>query len=170
MNYRIFTITLLMDKLGNRVHITLPPEDDEGNIEYKWNLANINSYKRNKLTSQMKWRVKESSDSNSALYILGIHDNGQLTGLARNDLIATYINLIDCASRVGLYTCLRSFRQIHSDYWALLQVFYHSRLKSEVKTDYDLPQVPNHDIPDYLCSICIKDGTSFRTSAYRPLQ
>ena len=141
-----------MDKLGNQVYLTLPPEDDEGNVEYKWNLARINSYKRNKLSSQMRWRVQEASDNNSALYILGVHDNGQLTGLDRTDLIATYINLIDCASKVGLYACLRMFRRTSGadTYWAILQVFHRPQAKCDVKFDHDLPRVPVHNIPKYL--------------------
>ncbi len=142
--------TSSQDHLGNRVHIILPPEDDNGNIEYKWKLVNINNYKRNRLTSQMRWRVRESSDNNSALYILGVHDNGQLTGLSRNDLITTYINLIDCATKIGMYTCLRCFRKINDmDYWAILQIFYF-KSNEKVRTDHSLPQIPKHDIPDYL--------------------
>jgi GTPase len=141
-----------MDKLGNHVHLTLPPEEDEGDVEYKWNLAKMNAYKHNKITSQMRWRVQEASENQSALYILGVHDNGQLTGLCRDDLTNTYVNLMDCASQVGLYTCLRLFKKIRGteSYWAILQVFDHPLKKRDVHSDYDLPQIPHHEIPDYL--------------------
>lgn len=144
-----------MDKLGNRVHITLPPEDDEGNVEYKWNLATVNKYKLNKLTSQMRWRVHEASDSKSALYIIGVHDKGQLSGLTLSDLKLTYLTLINCASKVELYTCLRVFKELGTTkrYWGILQVFDHSVPKKEIHMDYDLPVIPDHKLPDYITDL-----------------
>jgi len=141
-----------MDKLGNHIYSTLPPENDNGDVEYKWNLAHMDKYKRSKITSQMRWRVKDSSRKQSALYILGVHDNGQLTGLNRNDLIATYTNLMDCANKLGLFTCLRRFKQFSDSgaYWAIMQVFEHPVSKCNIHTDYDLPPVPEHPLPDYL--------------------
>ncbi len=141
-----------MDKLGNRIHLTLPPEDDDGDVEYKWNLARMNDYKRTKITSQMRWRVEEASGNQSTLYVLGVHDNGQLTGLCRDNLIATYTNLVDCAGKIGLYTCLRRFGRINESdsYWAIMQVFSHPMLKCNIRTDHDLPQIPQHPIPEYI--------------------
>lgn len=146
-----------MDKLGNRVYATLPPEDDEGCIEYKWSLAKVNSTKHNKLTSQMKWRVCQASNSYSALYILGIHDNGQLTGISRKDLIATYLNLLDCAREGNLYGCVRKFQRFRDSekYWAILQIFHNTerdvyrQQKKSAHSDLDLPHIPNHKLPTF---------------------
>lgn len=141
-----------MDNMGNRVHKTLPPENDEGDIEYKWSLAKMDSYKRNKITSQMRWRVKETSDQQSALYILGVHDNGQLTGLPLNNLVDTYVNLMECANRVGLYTCILYFKKnpAADTFWAILQVFECSLDKGDVHDDSFIPKIPYHVIPEYL--------------------
>ena len=138
-----------MDKLGNYIYNTLPPEDDYGDVEYKWSLASMNDYKRSKITSQMKWRILEESEHQSVLYILGIHDNGDLTGLPRSDLIATYVNLMDCAQSIDMFTCLRKFERLgDSKYWAVMQVF--KRPPCSVKCDQDLPDVPYHNLPEYI--------------------
>ena len=145
-----------MDRLGNHVHLTLPPEEDDGDIEYKWDLATIKDYKHHKITSQMRWRVRESSDIGSALYVLGIHDNGHLTGLCLENLIATYLNLMDSARQIGMYTCIRLFKNISGTdrYWAVLQVFDRQQpCKThpfQNYTDELVPHIPEHNIPEYL--------------------
>lgn len=123
---------------------TLPPENDNGNVEYKWNLAQMNKYKRFKITSQMRWRVQEESDQESALYVIGVHDDGNVQGLCRNDFVSTFINLMDCAQNLGFYTCLRALNKINDNYWAVLQVF-----KAHI-IDEGIPVVPKHTLPDYL--------------------
>ena len=133
-----------MDHFCNNIHLFLPPEDDEGCIEYKWSLVNINKARRAKISSQMRWRVKVASDINSALYVLGVHDGGELTGLDRKDILASYANLMECATTVGLCTCLRRLKCIKEEkYWAIVQVFVKYGNK-------ELPIVPAHQIPDYL--------------------
>lgn len=143
-----------MDKLGNPVYLTLPPEDDEGCIEYKWNLSGIDRYKRNKLISQMRWRVCQSTNY-SALYIIGVHDNGQVTGLSFSDFTTTYVNLLDCANVAKLYTCLLFLRRFggRKSYWGVVQVFSCIAPKKKLCSDIDLPSIPTHEIPNYLLRI-----------------
>ena len=132
--------------------MSLPPENDNGNVEYKWRLTKLNTWKRNKLISQMRWRVLETVDDQSALYILGVYDNGELSGLPRDDLIITWLNLMDCATMLGLYTCLRHLGTLGSTntYWAIMQIFRHPTPKRDIKFDHDIPNPPNHIIPDYI--------------------
>ena len=141
-----------MDKLGNYIYATLPPEENEGCIEYKWDLEKINHTKYNKLTSQMKWRVCQASGNYSALYILGIHDGGQLTGLSKDKIIATYLNLLDCASSANLYLCMRKLSRIENSdrYWAILQIFHSSKKLHYTQSDLNLPLIPKHLLPSFL--------------------
>ena len=65
-----------------------PPENDEGNKEYKWNLIprffdNIKK-KCNKLASQMKYRLYEGDGK--AVYLIGVTDDGKSIGLCEHDL------------------------------------------------------------------------------------
>lgn len=137
----------MMDPMGNLIYTTLPPEDDDGFIEYKWNLAKTDGYKNNKIISQMKWRVLQAGDNKSAIYILGIHDNGNLTGLSRAALNATYTTLADCASRARLCSCIMAYKNIpHTDkYWAVLQIFIYRKAHSD-----DIPNAPLQELPEYI--------------------
>ena len=65
-----------------------PPENDEGNKEYKWNLIprffDDIKKKCNKLASQMKYRLYEGDGK--AVYLLGVTDNGKSVGLTEDNL------------------------------------------------------------------------------------
>lgn len=53
----------------------LPPEiDDEGNIEYKRHLLNLDDDRMDQLATQMKWRIAEGN--NEAIYYIGVSDDG----------------------------------------------------------------------------------------------
>ncbi len=54
--------------------MTLMPENDEGNTEYKRYLINLDSNRLEQLSTQMKWRLAEGE--NEAIYYLGIDDDG----------------------------------------------------------------------------------------------
>ena len=85
------------------------------------------------------------------MYIIGVHDKGQLTGLCWDNIIATYLNLMDSAREIGMHTCLRAFKKIGDDrYWAILQVFDTQSTVVAPYTDTDIPPIPKHNIPDYL--------------------
>ncbi len=65
-----------------------PPEDDDGNKEYKWKLSPKNfkdvSMKKEKLASQMKYRLYEGNGK--AIYLIGVTDSGISVGLSQNEL------------------------------------------------------------------------------------
>lgn len=62
----------------------LPPEVEKGNIEYKRELVNLETDRINHLASQMKWRLNEGNGK--AIYYIGIEDNGNFYGLAKNEI------------------------------------------------------------------------------------
>lgn len=137
-----------MDKLGNKVVHTLPPEDPYGDIEYKWDLSDINRTKKIKVMTQMRWRICEESETGSGLYVLGVHDNGQLTGIEYSRLIKTYIHLMSCAGEMNMSTCLRLIEKVgENNWWAVVQVF-----KRNI-CDTEIPKVPVHPLPEYLKTV-----------------
>ncbi|XP_076463579.1 GTP-binding protein 2-like [Babylonia areolata] len=77
----------------------LPPEEEEGNIEYKLKLVNPSPSRLEHLVTQMKWRLEEGNGE--AIYEIGVEDNGILTGLNEADLQASMSTLEKMASRLG---------------------------------------------------------------------
>lgn len=69
----------------------LTPEDDNGNIEYKRYLINIDDLRFEQLLTQMKWRLYEGN--NEAIYYIGVNNNGSLYKLKKNEIIESLFNL-----------------------------------------------------------------------------
>ncbi|CAE7601023.1 GTPBP2, partial [Symbiodinium pilosum] len=62
----------------------LPPENDEGCVEYKWRLGPEHSHRRvDRLATQMKFRLAEGSGK--AFYLLGVRDSGFAEGLSARE-------------------------------------------------------------------------------------
>lgn len=78
---------------------TLPPEEEEGNVEYKLKLVNPSPSRLEHLVTQMKWRLEEGNGE--AIYEIGVEDNGILTGLTSADLQASLATLEKMANRLG---------------------------------------------------------------------
>ena len=57
-------------------------ERDWGNIEYKIAFIDMTLQKIKKYATQLKYRVIEGSGT--AIYMLGVKDNGQIAGIAKN--------------------------------------------------------------------------------------
>lgn len=101
----------------------LPPEPEQGNIEYKLKLINPSSQRFEHLVTQMKWRLREGhgeaiyqiginsyNNCNFALFsfclfqyitYVGVEDNGRLAGLTKEEMKASLKTLKDMASRLG---------------------------------------------------------------------
>lgn len=77
----------------------LPPEAEEGNIEYKLKLVNPTQYRFEHLATQMKWRLQEGKGE--AVYQIGVEDNGMLVGLPEEDMAASLKTLHRLAKKVG---------------------------------------------------------------------
>ena len=67
--------------------LSLPPEIEEGHIEYKRKLSHPSPERYKKLVTQLNWRLGEGS--RMALYEVGVEDNGALAGLDAEDLAAS---------------------------------------------------------------------------------
>jgi GTPase len=100
----------------------LPPEAQEGNIEYKRFLSTFQLFKRttpekeeyklNKLITQMKWRVKEGSGT--GIYYVGVNDNGDFHDMTNIERIATLETLMKMIA--SLKYRITNFEQINNSY------------------------------------------------------
>jgi len=70
----------------------LPPEIEEGNIEYKRHLDHVKltDHKYKKLSSQLLWRIDQNVRrglQSEAIYYIGIDDNGYISGIDLDQII-----------------------------------------------------------------------------------
>uniref|UniRef100_UPI00358ECD2C GTP-binding protein 2 n=1 Tax=Myxine glutinosa TaxID=7769 RepID=UPI00358ECD2C len=77
----------------------LPPEAEEGNVEYKLKLVNPSHYRFEHLVTQMKWRLQEGRGE--AIYQIGVEDSGMIAGLSDNDMRASIKTLQHMADKLG---------------------------------------------------------------------
>lgn len=77
----------------------LPPEEEEGNVEYKLKLVNPSEFRVEHLVTQMKWRLEEGLGE--AIYEIGVEDSGFLAGLSDSELEASLATLRKMADRLG---------------------------------------------------------------------
>ncbi len=68
----------------------LNPEIEEGNVEYKRFLINIDSTRLEQLSTQMRWRLEEGD--NEAIYYLGVNDNASVYQMNQNEKEETLKN------------------------------------------------------------------------------
>ncbi|KAI5088946.1 GTP-binding protein 2, partial [Silurus meridionalis] len=97
-------------KKANEPPPFLPPEAEEGNIEYKLKLVNPTQYRFEHLATQLKWRLQEGRGE--AVYQIGVEDNGLLVGLTDNDMKASINTLRRMAERVGADITLLREREV----------------------------------------------------------
>ncbi|KAJ3258239.1 hypothetical protein HK103_003720 [Boothiomyces macroporosus] len=73
----------LLETAGHR----LPPEVEEGNIEYKLKLVDPTPERIDHLVTQLKWRLAEGGGE--AIYEIGVSDAGTLVGLNEQEMKAS---------------------------------------------------------------------------------
>jgi len=76
----------------------LEKEKDDGNIEYKRELLNLDDETITRRITQMKYRIYEGSGE--ALYFIGVTDNGILVGLNEEEYKQSITNLELIASKI----------------------------------------------------------------------
>ena len=87
--------------------LLFPNESYGGNIEYKLHLKYVNNNKYEKYSTQLKYRILEGRGT--AIYIIGIHDNGYVIGINKSEIDNTikkfnYIcNNVNCSIKTILY-------------------------------------------------------------------
>ncbi|XP_037637657.1 GTP-binding protein 2 [Sebastes umbrosus] len=91
----------------------LPPEAEEGNIEYKLKLVNPTQYRFEHLATQMKWRLQEGRGE--AVYQIGVEDNGLLVGLPEEDMRTSLKTLHKLAEKVGADITVLREREVDYD-------------------------------------------------------
>lgn len=79
--------------------LQLPPEVEEGNIEYKRKLVNPSPNRFEHLVTQMKWRLNEGGGE--AIYRLGVDDDGRISGLDTKELAYSLNTLQRMAKRLN---------------------------------------------------------------------
>lgn len=93
-----------MDTLNNIYNIDLQsiaPENDEGNIEYKYKLTNLTPEKITNRMTQMKYRINEGSGE--AFYYIGVMDDGTLLGLSEAEYTESVKNLYQIATNIECF-------------------------------------------------------------------
>ncbi|GAB0097647.1 GTP-binding protein 2 [Sergentomyia squamirostris] len=80
----------------------LPPEPQNGNVEYKLKLINPSQMRFEHLVTQMKWRLREGHGE--AVYEIGVSDSGQLHGLDDADMDTSLRTLTQMADKLGATT------------------------------------------------------------------
>eukprot|EP01036_Dinobryon_divergens_P026764 gene26764-35450_t len=74
-------------------------EKEEGNREYKFKLTGLTDEQRNHRITQLNWRLNEGNDS--AVYLIGVEDNGNQLGISDEELKESLRNLKYMADQVG---------------------------------------------------------------------
>jgi GTPase len=79
--------------------LILPPESDDGCIEYKLKLSDLNDFEIQKKMSQLQYRMNEGNGE--AIYYLGVKDNGTIIGLEEKEHEESVNNLKLIASKIN---------------------------------------------------------------------
>lgn len=77
---------------------SMPPEIEEGNVEYKLKLKPETEQRRQNLTSQLRWRLTEHGE---CYYVIGVDDDGTIVGIFSRDLDESLTNLEGMCRDVG---------------------------------------------------------------------
>ncbi|CAL8389880.1 unnamed protein product [Arctogadus glacialis] len=109
----------------------LPPEAEEGNIEYKLKLVAPTPQRFEHLATQLKWRLQEGGGE--AVYQIGVEDNGMLVGLSQEDMKASLHTLQRMAEKVGADITVLREREVE----------YKSDRKSRKITEVLVRKVPD---------------------------
>lgn len=91
----------------------LPPEPQEGNIEYKLKLVSFDSHRLEHLITQMNWRLQEGQGE--ALYEIGVEDCGKLSGVSDEELKTSLATLKTMADRLGASITIVCERNLGND-------------------------------------------------------
>lgn len=102
--------------------MNLPPEVEEGGVEYKLQLTPLFLLPRKRaesLATQMRWRVRESP-SGYATYFIGVNDDGFAQGLLSEKLECSLTTLSAVAELAGaeIVSIIRRPAQIPCNYFA----------------------------------------------------
>lgn len=123
-----------MDSLYDKSNNKFYPENQGGNIEYKWRLDTKNELGHKKLISQMMWRINEGYEiygEKKAGYLLGVYDNGKLGKLSVDELIKSINILKNIISKIELIILNEEIKQINDSY-----IYYCDIIQKNIEIKY----------------------------------
>lgn len=82
-----------------------PRESESGCIEYKYKLVNLSTAQKERLSSQMKFRLLSDDEYGQAIYDIGLTDDGFALGLNEVEMSESLSNLSDIAALAGAKIC-----------------------------------------------------------------
>lgn len=85
--------------------LTRGQEDDAGHLEYKYRLTNLTPSQKDRLISQMKYRLHSDREFGEAVYDIGLTDDGFALGLSENEMKESLVNLREIVVAAGARIC-----------------------------------------------------------------
>lgn len=82
-------------------HFMLDQENDMGCVEYKRTLVGCSEKKAEKYATQMRWRMSENIKESSAIYYIGVDDDGSLYKLTENDIMESIKQFVDITNKIS---------------------------------------------------------------------
>jgi len=82
-------------------NLKLSQEDDSGFVEYKRTLVGCSGRKAEKYATQMRWRMSENTKNLSAVYYLGVDDDGTIYKLTETDFIESVQKFIEIMDKIS---------------------------------------------------------------------
>ena len=101
----------------------LPPENNNGWVEYKWKLTGVSNLKKVKIATQMNFRLREGNGRCS--YALGFHDNGIALGMNYKDFKETINNLTNAVEELDAIIYKNIYFEDNNLYWAKVFIKKH---------------------------------------------
>ena len=106
-------------------------ENDNGNTEYKKHFINMNTNKIRKYATQLKYRIIEGSGT--ALYILGVTDEGYAKGINKIEIMYCKNIMNDIVNEIDAYIDTCKVINIHNEKVILIFI---------IKNNFDLNEIP----------------------------
>lgn len=93
----------------------LPPEDDNGNIEYKLRITTKCNKRIEQLATQMKWRLNEGNGY--AEYLIGVEDDGNIKNISSKDYNMSLKNIIKIIDIIDAKIIDNSKIEVNDDFY-----------------------------------------------------
>jgi GTPase len=100
-----------MQKKASKLELEthLGPENDNGNIEYKIHIIDLDPKRFHRLATQMKWRMSEGKGN--CVYFIGISDSGSPRGISHDCMEKSLKNIINISKYLGYTSEINYFKK-----------------------------------------------------------
>lgn len=100
---------------------SLKKERNDGYIEYKWKLDNVENRRKIKLTTQMNYRINEGNGK--SMYAIGFSDNGFSKGITYNEMKKSLYCIEEVSNKIDV-NINKILLFINNDtYWAKIFLY-----------------------------------------------